>query len=166
MDRAFGDEHMIDFKTIYGFWVFNFEFYFFHRYCTKVAPLSCLFLRQPSCKCIRDCWQPSCKFVPGGQRVLVRVAQCDQHWWRSVTSTGGAVWPALVAQCDQHWWHSFTSTGGAVWPALVVQYDQHWWRSVSMGYSLGRAIGSWWWLWPRYSSLELVSVTGLLPSLK
>jgi hypothetical protein len=26
------------------------------------------------------------------------VAQCYQHWWRSVTSTGGAVY--------QHWWRS------------------------------------------------------------
>ncbi len=48
----------------------------------------------------------------------------------------------------------------------LILFDQHWWRSMQRGYSLGRAIGRWWLPWPRYSSLELVSVIGLLPSLK
>ncbi len=29
-----------------------------------------MLLGQPSCKCVRGCWQPCGKFVIGGQRVL------------------------------------------------------------------------------------------------
>jgi hypothetical protein len=32
--------------------------------------LLCMLLGQPSCKCIRDCWQPFGKFITGGQRIL------------------------------------------------------------------------------------------------
>ncbi len=35
----FENEPLIVFITIYFFLVFNFEFYFLQRYCTKVAPL-------------------------------------------------------------------------------------------------------------------------------
>ncbi len=48
--------------------------------------------------------------------VLVALALVAQF-----TGTGGAVLPALVAQCHQHWWRSVpalvaqcTGTGGAV----------------------------------------------------
>jgi hypothetical protein len=47
--------------------VFILYFYFLQRYFRKVLPL---YVGQASCKCIRDYWHPSGKFVTGCQRVL------------------------------------------------------------------------------------------------
>jgi hypothetical protein len=69
MERALsGDEPLIVLKTICCFSVFNFEFSFFGGIAQRL-PLFML-LGQPSCKCVRGCWQPSGKFVTGGQRVM------------------------------------------------------------------------------------------------
>jgi hypothetical protein len=69
MDRAlFGDKPLIIFKPIYCFLVFNFEFYFVQRYCTQVASLCAI--GATLLQCAKGCWQPSCKFVIGGTRVL------------------------------------------------------------------------------------------------
>jgi hypothetical protein len=107
----------------------------------------------------------------GGAVRPALVAQCDQHWWRSVTSTGGTA-TSTGGTVDQQWSHSMTSTGG--WHSLTSTggpFNQHWGHSwpalvaqCLKGYSLGRAVGSWWWPWPCYSLLELVSVTRLLLS--
>jgi hypothetical protein len=70
----FGDEPLIVFFiTIYCFLVFNFEFYFFQRYCIRVAPLCAI--GGTRLQCAIGCWQPSGKLVKGGKRVLATLWQ-------------------------------------------------------------------------------------------
>jgi hypothetical protein len=61
------------FMIIFCFVIFNFEFYYLKRYCTKVAPLCAV--GATLLECAKGCWQPSGKFVPGGKRVLVTLWQ-------------------------------------------------------------------------------------------
>ncbi len=88
MDRAlFGDEPLIVFITIYCFLVFNFEFYFLQRYCTKVASLDVI---GPFCKCAIGCWQLSGKFVTGGKEVLATL-------WQICYRVSGGYWELWLA---------------------------------------------------------------------
>jgi hypothetical protein len=74
MDRSLsGDEPLIVFIIIYCFLVFNFEFCFLKRYCTKVAPLCAVVATL--LECAIGCWQPSGKFVTRGKRVLATLWQ-------------------------------------------------------------------------------------------
>ncbi len=78
MDRAlFGDKPLIIFIPIYCFLVFNFEFYFVQRYCTKVASLCAI--GETLLQCTKGCWQPSGKFVIGRQRLLATLWQILQR---------------------------------------------------------------------------------------
>ncbi len=87
MDKAlFGDEPLYLFVTIYCFFVFNFEFYFLQRYCTKIA-----FLYVAEATLLQMCygnsmargyWQLSDKFCIGCQRLLVTHWQISQRVWQ------------------------------------------------------------------------------------
>jgi hypothetical protein len=73
MDRSlFEDEPLIVFIAIYFFLVFNFEFYFLQRCCTKVAPLCAI--GATLLHCAIGCRQPSGQFVTRSKRVLAT------HW--------------------------------------------------------------------------------------
>ncbi len=56
--------------SCFGFWTLSFTFF---RGISQRLPL-CIFMAQPSCTCVRGCWQPSGKLVTGGKRVLTA------HW--------------------------------------------------------------------------------------
>ncbi len=74
MERGlFRDEPLIIFIPIYCFLVFNFEFYFLQRFCTKVASLCTI--GATLLQCAKGCWQPSGKFFTGGKRVLATLGQ-------------------------------------------------------------------------------------------
>jgi hypothetical protein len=74
MERGlFRDEPLIIFIPIYCFLVFNFEFYFLQRFCTKVASLCAI--GATLLQCAKGCWQPSGKFFTGGKRVLATLGQ-------------------------------------------------------------------------------------------
>jgi hypothetical protein len=78
MDRAlFKDKLLIDFIIIYCFLVFNFEFYFLQRYCTKVVPLCVIGVTLM--QICQSCWQFSGKFVTGGKMVLATLRQISHR---------------------------------------------------------------------------------------
>ncbi len=115
MERAlFRDEPLIFFRPIYCFLVFNLEFYFLHRYCTKVASLCAI--GTTLLQCAKGCQQPSGKFFTGGKRVLATLWQicnrvsevignlltnsiegidkfCKQHIFARVLPTPPNLWP-------------------------------------------------------------------------
>jgi hypothetical protein len=65
----------IVFITIYLFLVFNFEFYFLQRYCTKVKVAPLCAIGATLLQCAIGCWQPSGKFVTGSKKVLATLWQ-------------------------------------------------------------------------------------------
>ncbi len=81
MDRVFFGNEPLIFQN-YTL-LLCFKFYFLLEYCTKVP--RCMLLWQPSCRCVRYCWQHSGNSVTEGQRVLAILLQiccrvCRGYW--------------------------------------------------------------------------------------
>ncbi len=96
--------------------VFNFVIYFFQRCWKKVAAIK--LLRQPSCKCVRCCWQPSGKFVIAGQRDMQPSDKFLRGYWqllqiRTTYLSDGCQYPLFL--CQRVYWLTSRAVGRVYW---------------------------------------------------